>query len=136
MQAIRTHYIGPSNTKGSRIQAKCEARTIYVSYDHALDIDGNHKAAMLQLVKALGWDTDHYADLVGGTFDGDMYWVFDDKRLKALKGFVNSMRAGTWSGNPWMKKEFTHAVATIGRSYGYFGDVHQAPTKDEGVKAS
>ena len=38
MQAIRTRYIGPTNTRDSRIQAKCEAKTIYVSYDHALTI--------------------------------------------------------------------------------------------------
>ena len=79
MQAIKTKYIGPSATKSSRIQASCEARTIYVPYDHALDSDGNHRAACEALLLAMGWTTDnsqHYSDMVGGWHGEDMYWVF------------------------------------------------------------
>ena len=42
MQAIRTKYFGPTNSRGSCIQAKCEARTIYMPYRHELDIYENH----------------------------------------------------------------------------------------------
>lgn len=130
MQAIRTRYHGPSNSRGSRISAKCEAKTIYVSYDHALSIDGNHKAACAALIAKMQWDTDHYADVVCGVFDNDHYWVFDDKRLKALKAFVNSYRQCTWSGNPWAKPEFQACVTAIGRSYGFHGAATECPTTD------
>ena len=77
MQAIRTKYHGPTNNRGSRISAQCEAGRIFVPYDYALNIDGNHKAACDALIKKLGWDNEHYADMVGGVFNGAMYWVFE-----------------------------------------------------------
>jgi hypothetical protein len=76
MQAIRTRYHGPTNSRCSRISAKCEAGSISVSYDHALNIDGNHKAACDALRKKLGWMTEYYKPMIGGVFDGDYYWVF------------------------------------------------------------
>ena len=45
MQAIRTRYFSASDTKGSRIQAKCSGGSIYVSYDHELDHEDNHRSA-------------------------------------------------------------------------------------------
>lgn len=76
MQAIRTKYHGPTNTKCSRFSAKCEAGQVYVNYNHSLNLDDNHKAACMALVKKLGWDEDGYGNVVGGEFDGCMYWVF------------------------------------------------------------
>ena len=76
MQAIRTRYIGPSNVKGSRIQAKCEGGSIYVGYDHALDIEDNHRAACEALSKKLQWDSTG-SIIYGGVFDRDYYWVFN-----------------------------------------------------------
>lgn len=72
MQAIRTKYIGATNTKPSRMQAKCEAKTIMASYDHSLDIDGNHEAVCKALCNQLGW----LPNVFGGQFDGCCYWVF------------------------------------------------------------
>ena len=77
MQAIRTKYHGPTNTTGPRISAQCEAGRIFVPYDYALNIDGNHRAACRLLIKKLGWDTEHCPDMVGGVFNGAMYWVFE-----------------------------------------------------------
>lgn len=76
MQAIRTRYLGATNYKGSRIQAKCEARSIIVPWDHNLDIAENHKAACQQLLNELGWKDPFYQPMVGGSFDNDYYWVF------------------------------------------------------------
>lgn len=121
MQAIRTKYHGPTDTKCSRISAQCEAGRIYVSYDHALNIEGNHKAACDALVKKLGWNTDHYADMVGGEFDGATYWVFDDKRLKAIDSWVQLTRKSTPTGNPWSKPEFRALVECVARSHGFYG---------------
>ena len=74
MQAIRTRFHGPTDTKGSRISAKNRSRTIYVGYDHALDLIDNHRAAARELKRIMPWG----GDMVGGSFDGDWYWVFDD----------------------------------------------------------
>ena len=78
MQAIRTRYFGPSNVRGSRIQAKCEARTLYMPYDHALNLDGNHRAACEALLTVMGWIPEHgraYTARVGGVFNHDYYWI-------------------------------------------------------------
>jgi hypothetical protein len=49
MQAIKTTYIGPSNVRGSRIKAQCDAMTIIISWDDALDVEANHIAAAREL---------------------------------------------------------------------------------------
>jgi len=79
MQAIRTKYHPCTETKGSRISAKCEACTIYLSYDHGLNSEGNHKAAATALVKKMKWYPAHgrYNPLTAGQFDGAWYWVFE-----------------------------------------------------------
>lgn len=81
MQAIRTRYSGPTNTRGSRIHAKCEAGSLSVSYDHSLNSEENHKAACDALIKKLDWTSPHYAPMVGGEFDGATYWVFTPKQI-------------------------------------------------------
>lgn len=79
MQAIRTRYYGQSNVRGSRIQAKCEARTIYVPYDHALDLHDNHVAAREALLDVMGWRGDYYAGMTCGEFGGDYYHAFTER---------------------------------------------------------
>jgi hypothetical protein len=76
MQSIRTRHFGPSNVKGSRIQAKCAAKTIYVGYDHALDLSENHRVACRALLLAMSWN--NVAPMVGGYFANDMHWVFQN----------------------------------------------------------
>ena len=53
MQAIITKFHGPTNCKGSRYSAKCQALTIFVSADHALDAEANHKAACDELCRRM-----------------------------------------------------------------------------------
>ena len=55
MQAIITKYIGPTNTKHSRIKATAAAGSITVEYNHSLDIEGNHVAAAKKLADKFGW---------------------------------------------------------------------------------
>lgn len=76
MQAIRTRYHGATDSKGSRISAKCEAGTIYVSWDHGLDVQQNHVAAATAMRNKMKWDTDHYPRMASGVFGGDYYHVF------------------------------------------------------------
>ena len=61
-QSIVTTYRGPTNTKGSRIVARCEAKKITVPFDYALNVDDNHAAAAAALAAELGWA----GTLVGG----------------------------------------------------------------------
>lgn len=75
MQAIRTRYFGPTNSRGSRIQAKCEAGSVTIGYDHSLNIEGNHRAACVALIAKMEWTDPHYSPMVGGQFDHDYYWV-------------------------------------------------------------
>lgn len=57
MQAIETKYLGPTNTKGSRIKAFCEAGSITISRSfNASDWDG-HRLAVVALCKKL--DAEH-----------------------------------------------------------------------------
>lgn len=55
MQAITTKFHGPTNTRGSRVSAKCNAGRITLSWDHALDSTENHDAAARALIKKLDW---------------------------------------------------------------------------------
>ena len=63
MKAITTTYKGPTDTRGSRIYARAESVRCSVPYDHALNADGNHDAAAVELCKRLDWR----GKLAGGT---------------------------------------------------------------------
>jgi hypothetical protein len=71
MQAIETKYLGPTNHKGARIVAKCDAGRVVVSYDHALGIYGNHEAAAKALLRKLEWT----GRWVGGGVAGGFVFV-------------------------------------------------------------
>jgi hypothetical protein len=58
MQAIVTTYCGPTNTKGSRIIARCQAGSVTHHYDYALNTERNHHAAAEKLIRKLGWTPD------------------------------------------------------------------------------
>lgn len=62
-QSIETKYFGPTNSKGTRIQAKACAATIYHNWDHALGSYENHESAAKALASKLDWE---YSRLVGG----------------------------------------------------------------------
>lgn len=49
MQAITTTYRGPTNTRGSRIIARCAAGRITFGYLHEHNIDRNHALAAAAL---------------------------------------------------------------------------------------
>ena len=68
MQAILTKHVAPTDSKGSRFKASCEAKTIYVAYDHTLGLEENHTAAAKNLCELLGWET----RLVSGALPGNL----------------------------------------------------------------
>lgn len=55
-QAIITKFLGPTNSRGSRVKAKCYAGSITISWDDAKDVDDNHLAAAEALCKKFGWE--------------------------------------------------------------------------------
>jgi hypothetical protein len=71
MQAITTKYLGPTNFRGSRIKASCEAGSITLPYDYN-ENDGGHYGAAVALIKKLGWE-DHGRWYRGDTSTGNVY---------------------------------------------------------------
>ena len=105
MQAIITKYYGPTDTRGSRIGAKCNAGTISIPYPHELSGEACHLAAAQALADKLGWTSDAYGKLAGGTLpSGECCFVFvkSDAALRAavsevvpdLKQFVSRQGPG------------------------------------------
>lgn len=56
MQAILTKHLGPTDFRGARVKAWCEAGEITLSWDHALNVDENHTAAAIVLRDSVGWN--------------------------------------------------------------------------------
>jgi hypothetical protein len=80
MQHITTRYHGPTNTKGSRISARAEAKTRYFHRDCAESIEEAHKHAAEALANEL-WSAHGYklTDMVGYQIDGNSWmWFFAD----------------------------------------------------------
>jgi hypothetical protein len=84
MQAIRTRYHGPSDFKGSRINAKCEGATVSMPYNHGLTLQDNHAEAARQLADKLGWVGIYH----GGYFARDYYWVCESGWMPKIEVFA------------------------------------------------
>lgn len=56
---ITTKYIGPTNTKGSRIQVKTWLKTHYVSWDSSLDSEENHSMAVAFVLYKINKERDY-----------------------------------------------------------------------------
>lgn len=79
MQAILTKYIGPTNTKGSRIKASCAAGSITVDFHSfdAIDNEDRYNQVAAMLASKLGWTGKHYGTLASGCLpNGDYCHVF------------------------------------------------------------
>ena len=68
MQAIITKYLCPTNHRGARIKASCQAGSITVPFEYCAD---PHKFACDALRAKLGWGVDTHGEMVsGGLPDG------------------------------------------------------------------
>ena len=84
MQAIITKYHGPTNTRGSRISARCAAGSVTIPFPYALNGQTAHRAAAEKLLEKLDWKTDSYGELLGGQLpSGDYVFVFNSESSKA-----------------------------------------------------
>lgn len=117
MQAIQTKYMGPTNTRGSRIKATAAAGSITVGYDHALDVEGNHVAAAKALCAKLGWTQDAFREIATGQLpSGDFAHTFIPREFVKAKEAVMLTRLaickGENNGNPH-GKPFGRAVTAL-----------------------
>lgn len=76
MKAIITSYLGPTNTKPSRISVKAEGvPTVRVSYDSRFDAYEAHHSAASDFATRLGWLRDGLT-LVGGSTPDQRGYAF------------------------------------------------------------
>jgi hypothetical protein len=73
-QAIETKFIRATNVTGGRIKATAWGGSVTVGYNHALDSQGNHKAAADALIAKMGWNGT-YAQGGNAKGDGGYYFV-------------------------------------------------------------
>ena len=78
MQAILTKYIGPTNTKGARVQAKTVSKTMTFAWDYSLDEEGNYRnaahemcIAMAKLSQGDAWNNPTFQLVSGCLPNGD-----------------------------------------------------------------
>lgn len=70
-QAVETRYSCGADG-GGRLLVRSQAKRKTVPWDHALDVEANHRAAAMALVRDLGWES--YGTWLGGAnAKGDGY---------------------------------------------------------------
>lgn len=80
--AIRTKYLGPTDSRGSRIRVwradstyRDDPHAITVPWDYAVYVGENHAHAIAQYVTEAGWTTSEWGPgrwVVGGGQDGNV----------------------------------------------------------------
>lgn len=80
MKAIRTTYLGPTNTKGSRVKATDGDRnSVIISWDYNLNTEENHQAAAKFLCDKMNWQGEM---IMGGFLDYNVH-VFVNRNYAA-----------------------------------------------------
>ncbi len=75
MTAIETHYLGPTNYRGSRyVASTSDGHRIVLSCDYRLTEGRNHAKAASALRAKLDWG--HCGPMLGGWTKKGMAWVF------------------------------------------------------------
>lgn len=73
MIAIETKYLGPTNTKGSRIKATGNGHSVTISYPYELSGEAVHRKAAQALADKMNWP----GRLIGGATRSGYVFVFD-----------------------------------------------------------
>jgi hypothetical protein len=74
MVAIQTRYIGPTNTRGSRIKAWTDTGfSVTIGYDYGLDDEARHFKAVKEMVSKHNLDWDLKDMRCGGTKNGFVF---------------------------------------------------------------
>ena len=105
MQAIQVKFLGPTNTRGSRRKAWCDAGQITVSTDFALNSEDNARKACEALRDKLGWHKPHHGDMACGSLpNGDYVFVFVDTGAFAPRAWSDGAVASLRRCTPWLGK--------------------------------
>ncbi len=95
MKAIKTKYLGPTNTKGSRIKATAEGgNSITISYPYELSGEAVYKKAAIALCEKMNWPT----DLIGGGINNEYVFVFNQPQkyfINHKSGYTSSVIGNT-----------------------------------------
>ena len=67
-----TKYLGPTNFRGSRVKAACDAGSVTIEWDPALNGEQNHTQAARALMRKLNWT----GKLAGGGTGRGYVFVF------------------------------------------------------------
>jgi hypothetical protein len=80
MQAITTKFLAPTNSRGARIKASCDAGSMIIPFPCGLNDEQAHAAAAMALVRKLGWTPENgYNDQWhGGSVNGHYVFVYGD----------------------------------------------------------
>jgi hypothetical protein len=79
-QAIHVRFAGPTDFRGSRYIAKCQAGRKVWHSDHALNPSQNARKAAEALRDHLQWNTARHGDMAGGAMpDGSYVFVFVER---------------------------------------------------------
>jgi hypothetical protein len=82
MVIIKTKYLSPTNTRGSRIKASANGFTVTISYDYALNDEAVHYKAVQALVAKhnLDWDI---TNMGYGSDNSGYYFTFNHSVMGA-----------------------------------------------------
>jgi len=84
-RAIRTRFVGPTNSRGSGVIADAgdRASRIVLDWDSALNSERNHATAALAVVDKMGWNTEYHTPITGGGYGAEYFWVFLPKAAQS-----------------------------------------------------
>lgn len=86
MKAIRTKYMGPTNTRGSKIKASDEAgNSITIPYPYELSGEAVYAKAAIALCKKMSWK----GQLIGGGLKDGYVFVFSCGDKHDIEGETN-----------------------------------------------
>jgi hypothetical protein len=88
-QAIVTRYLGPTNSRGSRIAARASAGRCFVEYEDGLSPDRNHRAAAMKLANKFGWYGIWHEGELPGPHAESVYVCEDGSMLDATEAVVH-----------------------------------------------
>ena len=78
MKAIKTKYLAPTNTRGSRIKASdLDGNNITITYSSNLDIEDAHAEAARALIDKMGWG----GRWIAGALDAGYVFVRDEPHV-------------------------------------------------------